>query len=75
MSVLDPIKAPLQARILNYIKQHCCMSASASFIARELQVKHTHWGTIGSSIRSLRDKGLIVEIRGRYHYYECEKYE
>ncbi len=74
MYALDPIKAPLQYKILEYIKQHCCMSASASFVARALDVKHAHWGTIGSSIRNLKDKGLISENKGRYHYYECDKY-
>ena len=74
MSVVDPIRAPLQFKILEYIKDHCCMSASASVIGKAIESNVASWGTINSSITQLKLKGLIVENNGRYHYYDCKNY-
>lgn len=74
MSVIDPTKAPIQFEVMNYIKDHCCMSASISVIGRSLGFTTMTFGTVGTAIRQLKAKGIVSEIKGRYHYYECENY-
>ncbi len=74
MSVIDQEVAPLQFAILEYIKDRCCMSASISVLEKAIDYPYTAYANVSGALSRVKNRGLVVEIKGRYHYYECKNY-